>query len=91
MDMVNKKTKEQLIKENQSLKERLNNSENYIEHLEKDISNLKYLQDININLQVELSLKNKEYDEVLKNNHILANRVETYEEVFNLLKDKNER
>lgn len=82
--------KEELVKETIDLKEKNLKLQNNIKDLEEKIFNLEQIRDININIQVELERTKRECQRLNSDNILLRDKVETYEEVFQILKDKNE-
>lgn len=85
-----KYTKEELFRENKRLLDENTSLENRVRELNKELNNFIEIQQINIDLQVELKNKENENKNCWEEIHILRKQVETYEEVFELLKGKKE-
>lgn len=83
-------TKEELLRENKRLLDENTSLENRVRELNKEINDFIKIRQINIDLQVELKNKEKENKDCWEEIHILRKQVETYEEVFELLKGKKE-
>lgn len=83
-------TKEELIKENKRLQDRNIALEEKTKEMKQKLDNYIHLQQVNIDLQVEL-----QHEKYMNNNNnstikMLMKQVETYEEVFELLKGRKE-
>ena len=83
-------TKEELIKENKRLQDRNIALEEKTKEMEQKLDNYSRLKQLNIDLQVEL-----QHEKYMNNNNnstiqMLMKQVETYEEVFELLKGRKE-
>lgn len=81
-----KYTKEELLKQNEILKDVNAKLEEANQKLNKDLNSYIELTEINIDLQVKLKHQEKENSYLQERLNILSSKVETFEEVFQLLK-----